>query len=554
MLTFPDPLRIVAKYYRAPHTFGCIANPTIEIAAEKVNDDYCDCPDGSDEPGTSACSHISPLSPPFPVDSTTGAVNTTNVLPGFYCKNKGHQPGYVAFLSVNDGICDYDVCCDGSDEWDHVGGVNCPDKCMEIGKEWRKQSEQKKRAMSDASKKQKELVVEASRLKKEVEDRISDLETNVKGMATKVKDLEVQLQEVERRERGKIVQSAGKGSKVTVLAGLAKGRIEELRAALIDIRLQRDAGRKRIRELEALLTTFKAEYNPNFNDEGVKRAVRGWEEYAARDPVVEDAARDRDLEEMSKPDHEIDGIKWEEWERPDENDVELRMAPLHVSPFPGTLGAYTNALPVYQFEAYLPRPLREWLDRQLQDLRIFLVDNGILAAADRSGSESRAVTDARKALQSAQEDLTRQRDQLTDHRTDLARDYGVGGVFRALKGRCIAVDSGEYSYEMCWLDGTTQKSKRGGADTNMGNFVRLDSITVDEDGGQGRRVVLRYENGQHCWNGPNRSTMVVLACADREAVWKVVEEEKCVYRMEVGTPAVCEGGDGGRGVAGKDEL
>jgi protein kinase C substrate 80K-H len=32
----------------------------------------------------------------------------------------------------------------------------------------------------------------------------------------------------------------------------------------------------------------------------------------------------------------------------------------------------------------------------------------------------------------------------------------------------------------------------------------------------------------------------VLACAENEEVWKVTEEEKCVYRMEVGTPAVCE--------------
>jgi protein kinase C substrate 80K-H len=33
--------------------------------------------------------------------------------------------------------------------------------------------------------------------------------------------------------------------------------------------------------------------------------------------------------------------------------------------------------------------------------------------------------------------------------------------------------------------------------------------------------------------------MVILACAEKDEIWKIVEEEKCVYRMEVGTPAVC---------------
>lgn len=32
---------------------------------------------------------------------------------------------------------------------------------------------------------------------------------------------------------------------------------------------------------------------------------------------------------------------------------------------------------------------------------------------------------------------------------------------------------------------------------------------------------------------------MVLACAETDEVWKITEEEKCVYRMEVGTPAVC---------------
>lgn len=220
-----------------------------------------------------------------------------------------------------------------------------------------------------------------------------------------------------------------------------------------------------------------------------------------------------------------------------------------------------NENKVYKIEEYLPKPVRDWVDQKLRDLRVLLIDNGILAGSnDPSGSESKAVTNARATLKAAEDDLHSHQDQLSSHKSDLETDYGQDDVFRALKGQCVSKDFGEYTYEHCWLDRTKQKSKKGGSETGMGNFVRIDSISVDEeispDGrglGSGTRVVLRYENGQHCWNGPNRSTLVVLACAETDEVWKVVEEEKCVYRMEVGTPAVC-GIEVKENVEVKDEL
>jgi protein kinase C substrate 80K-H len=431
-----------------------------------------------------------------------------------------------------------------------------------MGREWVRMEGERARAGEAAARRRAELVVEAQRARVGVEERVRDLEVNVQAVEEKVRGAEAALKEVEARERSRVVRGGGEGGGVAVLAGLAKERVEELRETLVQVRTQRDEGLRRLRELAALLTTFKEEYNPNFNDEGVKRAVRAWEEYAARPAESADDGFEQDLAEIVKPDSETEeGIKWEEWATPEETETDLR-TPRCISPSVRVL----ILLVVYKFEEYLPKTLRDWINNRLYDLRTMLVDNGILAASTPSGSESAAVTTARASLKAAQDEVSGLRTQLQSHRDDLAKDHGRDGVFRALKGRCISTEEGEYTYELCWLGTTKQKPKKGGADTTMGTFARFDTLQVDDDVpadgkgvGSGERVVLRYEHGQSCWNGPSRSTAVVLACAEEDEIWRVVEEEKCVYRMDVGTPAVCDGlggnGGGGKGAGtAKDEL
>lgn len=549
---------IVAKFYKSTpsNTFTCISNPSITIPFSRVNDDFCDCPDGSDEPGTAACAYLSPLSPPQyrpGPDAADGTINTTLALPGFYCKNKGHLPSYLRFESVNDGRCDYDLCCDGSDEWAHVGGKKCEDRCKEIGKEYRKNQEARQRALRAALKRRKELAADASQLRKEVELKVDRLESLLKEYEVKVQEAEENLAEVERKEKLKVVRgdAAGQGGgKLGVLVGLTKARVDELRSHLAKTKTQRDAMVTRVQELEDLLSALKEEHNPNFNDEGVKRAVRGWEDYAARD--TDDTwseAEDRDLDAILHEDGEESGINWAEFEDDHTSEPESDVAVL------------------YQFTAYLPASLKSWLDAKMASFRQLLVENGILADTSDPASaaaESKAVQDAKKAVSDAQRDLRNTENDLKRQRDDLDQDYGPHGIFRALKDQCISRDSGEYEYELCFLSTTKQKPKKGGGHTNMGNFVGFDVEFVDEeldaDGkglGKGERIVLRYENGQHCWNGPNRSTWVVLACSEKDEIWKISESEKCVYRMEVGTPAVCQpqsAGDDGQAARRKDEL
>lgn len=103
-----------SKYAGTGGLFRCLADGSV-FPISVVNDDFCDCTDGTDEPGTSACAgHRGTL---------------------FYCPNEGSAASYLYASRVNDGICD---CCDGSDEWLREE-VACPNQCKEEGDVMRKE-------------------------------------------------------------------------------------------------------------------------------------------------------------------------------------------------------------------------------------------------------------------------------------------------------------------------------------------------------------------------------------------------------------------------------
>ena len=82
--------------------FSCDNNTSI-FPLTSLNDDYCDCKDGSDESTTNACDNGK-----------------------FQCKNSNYYPKVISTSKLNDGFCD---CCDGSDEFMNPNS-NCSNYCV----------------------------------------------------------------------------------------------------------------------------------------------------------------------------------------------------------------------------------------------------------------------------------------------------------------------------------------------------------------------------------------------------------------------------------------
>lgn len=143
-------------------TFRCF-DESKEIPLSKLNDNYKDCPDGSDEPGTS---HGNPSQ-------------------NFYCANNNYLPIEIPRWSVGDGICD---CCDGSDE-----SFNSHSNCNNTCKEMENQRLHIREQLSDIYKdglKQKQELIESGKVLVDTSNRKKEkYETKIKKYENKIKKI-----------------------------------------------------------------------------------------------------------------------------------------------------------------------------------------------------------------------------------------------------------------------------------------------------------------------------------------------------------------------------
>ncbi|CUM46092.1 uncharacterized protein AC631_01397 [Debaryomyces fabryi] len=363
----------IVNHETGEKTWRCLGDPNIVLNYDQINDNYCDCPDGSDEPGTNAC----------PYDFSRK----------FYCHNEGHIPGYLDNFKLNDGVCDYEICCDGSDEY--LSG-KCENKCVEIHQQYLTYLQASKEEMDISLSEKKKLLVIAQERRALIESRLKDLEKELE-MSLKFKDKEIESQSVEDDVPDQLVYSK------------LSPYIEELQMNIQGDRNKIEDYSKKIAYLEGILSSLIENYNPNFNDLAVKDTVNKFRDYVSNKDEKE-GIQTNSLNLLNSLSKESEKLSYNS----ENESVEIF--------YPGI----SNMIHYYYssfVKSYMKNEEKE----------------------DFADEEEKTT-----------EDIESLKDEIAKFNEDLAKDYGKDDILRSVESQWIKKRLAGYSYNIGFLDSIYQ--------------------------------------------------------------------------------------------------
>ncbi|XP_034933878.1 glucosidase 2 subunit beta [Chelonus insularis] len=462
--------------YNPEKDFECL-DGSRRITFNKVNDDYCDCGDGSDEPGTAACYNGF-----------------------FFCENTGFRSIYIPSSRVNDGICD---CCDASDEY--ASGVSCIDNCYELGREARAEAEKAAELAREGSKIKLEMSQQGQKLRTDNVEKLSQLKAEYLEAERVKKEKEVIKTQAEERESAALEKYKPEPEPIPEETEKPEGKeieaeeyfkkldsdesksvtIQELQTRII---FDRD-GNGVITEEEAMYFLGQDEVNL---DEFIEKSWIKIKPFMMKEQgLFRPPTGEEDAEELHEDMEEEHGEE-------DEHELEEEE------------GDHSEA----HEEPEKPEEPAIQYDEETQ---------AIINEANEARNQYQEVEKVVMDLQN----------QIRSIEAKVDRDYGPGEVFATLDGTCYQYTDLEYVYSMCMFGRASQSAKSGGSEVSLGHW----SEWIGPEHNKYSR--MKFDKGLTCWNGPARSTVVDLRCGTENKLVSVSEPSRCEYAMIFTTPALC---------------
>ncbi|DAZ94356.1 TPA: hypothetical protein N0F65_000920 [Lagenidium giganteum] len=370
----------------------------------RINDNFCDCEDGSDEPGTSACSHTSAK---------------------FHCANTGFFAKDVPTSQVNDMICGvltslpvggyvYPIvdCCDGSDEYS--SGAQCPNTCAADMNVFKEEKKEAIKAWEGGLEQRKAFVANATRFLADDREHVETLRASIASHKVMVEQLEARVTheelaetkeklEMSKATKREMLQSLGLldltqeqlGFIILELANAAYSKDDLLkyirleREALGDSQLEQDEAAYKVRDAERQKETERIEALR----EERRKAKEAKEAEAAEGEAPTEVAVEGEEEELKTPEKE-------------------------------------------------ERPVKLLFDRMKEFEK----------------HERPEAKEARDKHRETKSQLSDEESQLSKLEKQLEKTYGEEDVLYSVRDDCIEAQSGQYIYSMCFFGAAKQDS------------------------------------------------------------------------------------------------
>eukprot|EP00878_Enallax_costatus_P000980 GHUV01001112.1.p1 GENE.GHUV01001112.1~~GHUV01001112.1.p1 ORF type:complete len:580 (+),score=160.69 GHUV01001112.1:58-1797(+) len=492
----------IERYQPINGKFKCF-DGSKEIDYNQVNDNFCDCPDSSDEPGTSACPNGE-----------------------FYCRNKGHEPKLLSTSFVDDGICD---CCDGSDE---LSG--CKNTCIEKNSAKRDALKKKIDEYKASLEKKAQYAASAAGVREHIKQRHQNVDGDIANTEEELAKLtagrkrveeETEVKRAEHKKQQAELAAQRKAAAEAKAAEDAKAAADrEATDAAAAAGVVDQAGDGAAQQDGDQPEQAAGEQEETEEERGRRIAAQWTNDPAAAGPAGSDsshtdsAATSEHAEDVTEQLTKDDG-NWLSgiWKKAADS-VKKVIAPEEQ---PGTPDEpqEDSATEYNGHTAEYDRADEEDLNANAPDV------------AHDADYEPFDDSDLRNLIRD-QEAAERKLAELRSEKERVTRQANVtfNDAWAGLINKCLESRTPQFTYKFCFFDKASQVDNGGGHETSLGYWKGFENA--------GTEAV--FDGGDYCHKAPPRSLRVMLQCGSEERAWDASEPEVCSYVVHASTPAACK--------------